>query len=297
MSSAVRNSPEVSWRDHLERCVREACRQEVTARKPGNVHPEAAFSDMVWTDFVRSGEAVAPALARAHETGMAAAVLEAVTRTRKAVGRNTNLGIVLLIAPLAAVPRGTSLEMGIGQVLSGLTRDDAAVVYEAIRRAQPGGMGEAAEGDVAGEPVGTLLEMMQLAAGRDQVAAQYAEGFPAVLGFGLPYLAQCDDWPERWEEHIIGLHLQLMARRPDTLIARKRGIDEAKESAARAAAVLQAGWPFTKESQRRLSEFDAWLRTEGNGRNPGTTADLVTACLFAALREGVVDPSTKSPAR
>jgi triphosphoribosyl-dephospho-CoA synthetase len=34
--------------------------------------------------------------------------------------------------------------------------------------------------------------------------------------------------------------------------------------------------------------LDADLRGDGNARNPGTTADLVTAVLFVALLEGLL---------
>ena len=38
-------------------------------------------------------------------------------------------------------------------------------------------------------------------------------------------------------------------------------------------------------------ELDAYLRSDGHRLNPGTTADLVTACLFVALREGILKPT------
>jgi triphosphoribosyl-dephospho-CoA synthase len=52
--------------------------------------------------------------------------------------------------------------------------------------------------------------------------------------------------------------------------------------------VLDAGWPDNEDSRRALINLDVWLRAEGHSRNPGTTADLVTASLFAALRLGIM---------
>jgi triphosphoribosyl-dephospho-CoA synthase len=90
------------------------------------------------------------------------------------------------------------------------------------------------------------------------------------------------------EPSIIHCHLHLMASYPDTLIARKCGMAEAVESAARARRVLEAGWPHTRDGRTALVELDVWLRADGHRRNPGTSADLTAACLFVALREGTI---------
>lgn len=268
--------------------IRLACLLEATARKPGNVHPQASFDDLCYRDFVISAETVAPLLAESGGRGVGRTVLDAVTATQRAVGRNTNLGTVLLLAPLAAVGPESSLEDGIDGVLDNLTQEDARLVYRAIRTAGAGGLGQVAEQDVADEPTGTLRDVMRLAAERDRVAAQYADGFRDVLQVGVPFLAATDDFASRWEETVIGLQLELMARFPDSLIARKRGPAEAQASADCARDVLKADWPATPAGRRRLQELDRWLREEGNRRNPGTTADLVAASLFAALRCGAV---------
>lgn len=277
-------------RSSLEDCLRTACLMEAAARKPGNVHPAAAFDDLCYEDFARSAEVVAPILSRSGTRGVGRTVLDAVQKTQAAVGRNTNLGMLLLLAPLAAVPEGISLGDGITDVLKRVAREDAALVYEAIRLAEPGGLGRVSEQDVSREPSMTLLEVMQLAAERDQVAAQYASGFDLVLHIGVPILAGVPDFGKRWEEAIITLHLTLMAQAPDTLIARKCGWVEARQSAVLAQRVLDAGWPDTDRGRKELQKFDRWLRDKEHRRNPGTTADLVAACLFAALRDGYVQP-------
>jgi triphosphoribosyl-dephospho-CoA synthase len=272
----------------LTRWIRAACIMEVTAPKPGNVHPGAAFADVCFDDFVRSADAVAPLLARAAEFGTGWVMLEAVRATREAVGRNTNLGIILLLAPLAAVPAERTLRTGIAAVLTQLSVDDARHCYAAIRLASPGGLGTAGQADVSTEPDVDLVEAMTLAADRDSVAKQYAGGFADVLKWGLPRLADCYD-ACRWQESVVRLHLQLMSRLPDTLIARKCGWETARQSQHQAQAVLAAGWPDQPFGRQMLSGFDRWLRADGHRRNPGTTADLVAAILFAGLREGVID--------
>jgi triphosphoribosyl-dephospho-CoA synthase len=272
----------------LEDMLRTACILEATARKAGNVHPRQAFHDLSHNDFVVSARAAAPILARTHEQGVGRAIFEAISATRQQVQSNTNLGIVLLLAPLAAVPAGVRLVDGIGDVLGALTREDADFAYRAIRLADPGGLGAVEANDVSQPPTGTLLEVMRLAADRDLIARQYAENFSLVLEFGLSYLARVTDFERHWEPAIVGLQLEILARHADSLIERKCGLEAAEEASRRAAIVLNSAQPGTRNAQKEYTQFDRWLRADGNRRNPGTTADLIAAVLFAAFRDGGV---------
>jgi triphosphoribosyl-dephospho-CoA synthase len=139
------------------------------------------------------------------------------------------------------------------------------------------------EQDVAEQPTQTLREVMALAAGRDLVALQYANGFAQVLDEVALALKQSVAEGVATEEAIVRCHLQVLATHPDSLIVRKRGEAEALTVRERARQVVQEGG-LDRET------FDAWLREGGHGRNPGTTADLVTAGLFVGLREGWLSP-------
>jgi triphosphoribosyl-dephospho-CoA synthase len=269
-------------------CAQIACIWEATARKPGNVHRYRDFADTVYTDFLLSAAAIAPIMTTACQCRVGVTVLESVRATRRVVGTNTNLGIVLLLAPLAAVPPEEELRSGVELVLAALDVEDARLVYEAIRLASPGGLGSAAEQDVYAEPTQTLRQIMTLAAGRDLIARQYANGFAEVFGDGMPALLAGLERTGSLEGAIVSAHLHLLARHPDTLISRKRGRAEAEEAARRARAVFEARWPTERAGWRALAELDAWLRAEGHQRNPGTTADLVTSCLFVLLRENTI---------
>ncbi|MDB5337673.1 MAG: mdcB [Planctomycetaceae bacterium] len=274
----------------LAQLIRTACILEARARKPGNVHPEIAFPDLCYDDFVRAAQAVSEILPGAVERGVGAAVMEAVQRTRLLVNRptNPNLGIILLLAPLVAVPAEIPLKQGIGEVLAHLTIEDARQVYRAIGLANPGGMGKVEEADLTEAPSISLLEAMRLAADRDSIASEYVTGFPIVLETGVPFLASWPNFEATWETAIIHLQLTLMSRFPDTLIARKCGRELADESAHRAQAVLDAGGLQTEPGRQQLGQLDVWLRTDGHRRNPGTTADLIAASLFAAARDGMI---------
>lgn len=278
-------SNSAGWTARLADRIRLACRVEAYCEKAGNVHRRASFADLTHADFVRAAELVAEPLANAAFLGVGRAVLEAVSATRGALGTNPNLGIVLLVAPLAAVPEGVRLADGIESVLAGLTVGDAELVYEAIRVANPGGLGTADEQDVATAPTETLRQVMCRAAMWDRVAAQYCTGYREVFEQVLPRLAEGNAFGREFERRVRTVQLELLAHAPDSLIVRKCGIDVAVGVSRRALEVLRGGWP---ESEGAWREFDAWLRADGNRRNPGTVADLIAAGLFAGFREGVL---------
>lgn len=265
-----------------------ACLWEVTARKPGNVHRYCDFEDCTYLDFVLGAAALAPVLATAAERPLGQTVLAAVQVQRQVTPRNTHLGIILLLAPLAAVPLSEELGPGVERLLSSLDLADARAVFAAIRLAQPAGLGQVAEQDVACEPSLPLRAIMALATERDLVARQYANGFREVLQEGVPALEEGLRRTGCLEGAILWCQLTLLARHPDSLIARKQGRAEAEEASRRAAAVLAAGWPHHPTGWHRLHDLDHWLRNVGHRRNPGTTADLVTASLFVALRQRIL---------
>lgn len=276
----------VSPPNTLGTCATLACIWEATAPKPGNVYRGADFEDLSYVDFLVSAAVVGPVLEQTVERGVGATVLEAVQRTRAAVATNTNLGMLLLLAPLAAVPAEVSLAKGIGCVLESLTGEDAKHVFAAIRAAQPGGLGDVDEADVKSTAVPeiSLIEAMQLAANRDLVARQYTNNFQHVfqLADSIELLTQ-RDLP--LSDSIVHAFLQLLAENPDSLIARKCGEKIALEVSTQAAAVLASSQPGEASYLSALQEFDFSLRVDGHRRNPGTSADLIAAALFVLLRE------------
>jgi triphosphoribosyl-dephospho-CoA synthase len=255
-----------------------ACVLEVSAEKPGNITPSHDFHDTSYEDMLRSAIAVGPELARVGERGVGETVRAVVEATRRVTPANTNLGIALLLTPLAnAALDGGPLRARLGATLRSLDVADARAAYAAIRLSGAGGLHERVEHDVRSEPTVGLREAMASAAQRDSVASEYVTDFALTFETGLPALAKAlgDGLPVR--DAIVELHLRLLAHTPDTLIARKAGPDAAEQVSAGAREVLGG--------RRTLQSFDASLREPGNALNPGTTADLVTATLFVALVE------------
>lgn len=272
-------------RDLLEHHVQLACLLEVSAAKPGNVTPAHDFSDTTYVDMVRSALALGPVFARrrARERGVGELIADGVRATARVADANTNLGIVLLFAPLvrAAMIRreDEALRSATERTLGQLDVDDAAAAFAAIARTRPGGLGDAREHDVRAPARVSLRVAMAAAAHRDSIASEYATGYAIVFDTGLRLLADAlrDGVPTL--DAIVSLHVGLLASHPDTLIERKAG-------AAAARAVTSAAREV-RDGTRSLADFDASLRGPDHRLNPGTSADLVAGTLLAALLSGV----------
>ena len=124
---------------------------------------------------------------------------------------NTNLGIALLLAPLAkAALAGGPLRERLGETLRGAGRRRRAAAYAAIRLAGAGGLDEPVEHDVRAEPDIGLREAMAAAAERDSIASEYVTDF--ALTFEGPALHRARNCSRR--DAIVELHLRLLAHKP-----------------------------------------------------------------------------------
>jgi len=269
--------------DAVAGAYRDACLAELSALKPGNVHAFAAGHGMTVADFEASAQASAQAIG-APAFSVGARIFEAVRRTRETVGCNTNLGIVLLCAPLAhaaLLPAGGSLRDRLKVALRRLDVADAEQVFAAIRMAEPAGLGAAPEHDVRLPPTVSLATAMSAAAERDCIAAQYVSGFADIFEFSLPHLrATLARWhSEQWAT--TSTYLAILAHLPDSHIARKYGMERAQSVSAMAQpyATRLEGADDPGELTADLLAFDRELKA--TRLNPGTSADLTVGCLFA----------------
>ena len=266
-----------------------ACLLEVSAPKPGNVSPFAGFRDASYEDFLASAAAIGPALTAAGERPLGATIRAAVEATARWVPSNTNLGLVLLLAPLARAaltPGGASLRDRLAATLAATTVADARDTYAAIRLGAPGGLGRAPDQDVAGTPTATLRDVMAMAVERDAIAREYASDFRTTFELGAPALraALADRLP--WRDAVVETYLTLLAAAPDTHIARKLGLPAAVTVQQRGRSVLDAGGVRTAPGREAIAALDGELRDEANTLNPGATADLTGAAIYLVLLEG-----------
>ena len=277
-----------------------ACLLEASAPKPGNVSPGRHFADTRYEDFLASAAAIGGPLAGAGTRPVGATVRLAIEATRRWTRSNTNLGIVLLLTPIAraalASPSSgmtlrvtsevTQLREEVARVLDATTVDDARDVYAAIRLASPGGLGRVEAQDVSGDPDVTLLDAMRLAADRDAVAREYATAFEMTFETGAPALdlARRDGLP--WDEAVVETFLSVLAAAPDTHVARRAGAAAAADVTERARRTLTAGGVRSAAGRRAIDEMDRDLRDVRNMGNPGTTADLTAAAIYVVLLGG-----------
>jgi triphosphoribosyl-dephospho-CoA synthase len=265
-----------------------ACLLDVETRKPGNVSVASAGHGMTSAQFIASAGTAAAGLFTPHAR-VGARILDAVRRTFDAVGCNTNLGIVLLAAPLCAALDAFDANASIDaarwhratqRVLADLDVDDARLAYRAIALANPGGLGDAPEQPVHAPPTVTLRAAMTLAADRDSIARQYENGFADVFGAGLDAAGEVA--AAAAHRAMLDAFLTFLSGWPDSHIVRKQGAAVA-QSVTRDAVRHRAQWRMSGSpvEARALDDWDAELKARGI--NPGTSADLAVATLFVAL--------------
>ena len=279
----------------------DACELDVAVRKPGNVSRLSAGHGMQAALFSASARAsVGPMFHPGARVGDR--IEAAVAATWEVAGCNTNLGIVLLCAPIARavelhpeVDDPVALRAAVEDVLANLDVDDARAAYRAIAQARPGGLGSAPAEDVHGVPSIGLRAAMALAADRDRIARQYRDGYVELFELGLTPLSAAwpdlsmgsrDPVPAAVTNAVQQVYLAFLASRPDSHIVRKHG-------AALAHSVMDAAqrWQARALAGAQLDAdpgFVAWdLELKAAGLNPGTSADFTVAALFVA---GLVAP-------
>lgn len=268
--------------------VRWACLLEATAPKPGNVYPGRSFRDLEYQDFVAAAEIAASAFSQT-DLPISQRMLSAVDSVVTQSGTNVNLGIVLLLGPLVAADESmTSDKVGhreeqhwaaaIAKVLSEFDGADGKNIFQAINNASAGGLGDVDSMDVRESHAQVeIVEAMTLAADRDLIARQYATGFMDLIERIVPLVAASIRRRGDLLGGIVQAQLRMLASEPDSLIARKNGLEVAVSVQKRAQNV---DW----DDLASISKFDDSLRNGTHDLNPGTTADLIAAALYMLLR-------------
>lgn len=262
-----------------------ACEMDVQAFKPGNVSVYADGHDMTVADFRISAQVSAEAITNPHYS-LGEKIYFAVKATREAVGCNTNLGIILLCAPMLHAmlnqPQPASLRTALCDVIASTTVADAEWVFRAITLANPGGLGAAKEQDVRKKPQVTLTQAMTLAADKDRIALQYKSNYKDIFDFAI---FRYNDRLYRWggsDWAATAVFVGLLSQFPDSHIERKYGDKFTRMVAARMAVIdrelSKTGRP--ERLKNMLASVDQEFKSMGI--NPGTTADMTVAAVLAA---------------
>lgn len=285
----------LEWPHRIADAFGEACRDELDAPKPGNVHVFADGHRMTVTDFERSAAAATGPLTAAGQR-IGARILGAVEASFAAVKSNTNLGIILLCAPLAAAaePLPYDLQSSLAKALQGLDRQDAELAFRAIVRASPGGLGRVEHHDVFAPATVTLREAMAEAADRDRIALQYVTGFADVFGLGEAVLATVLLASRDRRLATLAAYLGFLSAFPDSHIMRKHGPAVA-EQIRREASKLGAQARAANRLEDILPDVLAWdAILKQASINPGTSADLTVATLFAYRLRNILPTARNS---
>lgn len=275
-------------RQCLEDAYLQACEVELQAFKPGNVSVFSDGHDMTVADFRRSAEVSAAPISN-PDFSLGEKIYHAVKATREAVACNTNLGIILLCAPLLQAAqfarRPDDLRQALDAVLKNTTEEDADWAFRAIALASPGGLGESSQQDVHRQATVTLLQAMALAADRDRIALQYTNCFKDVFDFTiLAYnrafvLSGDSGWAA------LRVYADMLARYPDSHIERKYGKQYSEWIAEEMALLCKAMDAANKPEEVLTMLYRIDEAFKAKKINPGTTADITVATVLVVLLE------------
>ncbi len=279
----------------ITQAVYKSCITEIKAFKPGNVSIHSEGHGMEADDFIRSAELISPVMGNPHLT-VGERILQSVQLTKSQVGCNTNLGIILLAAPLAQAAfikkENEFLQQILYKVLDNLTVEDATLAFEAIALANPGGLGDANDHDVRDQATVTLLEAMQAAQDRDRIAWQYSNEYKDIFEHGVNTLRmqvlRWKDVENRLEWATVACYLNFMTMFPDSHIVRKFDLETAEKIQKQTESVetMFKACENPIVANRDLRRYDGELKREGI--NPGTSADLTVASLIALSLEALL---------
>jgi triphosphoribosyl-dephospho-CoA synthase len=286
--------------------------------KPGNVHRRADLKGTTFEQFMAGSIAIGPAIQEVAERGfragegeielsdicLGAAIKRAIDDTMEwQCDGNTNLGVVMLLVPLAAAAGATlakegkiriqKLRKNVSKILESTTTEDALDLYDAISTARPGGMGKIDELDVRDEKSKrrikegkiSLYEVMKISSGWDSISKELTTGMKITFEFGAPLVKRLYADTNNINITVVQTFLEILSRYPDTFVQRNHGRKVAEEVSKKAAAILRKGGMLTAEGRTLVLEFDYELRKRRI--NPGTTADLTAASLMLAILGGL----------
>jgi triphosphoribosyl-dephospho-CoA synthase len=304
---------------HISKCLELAILFEVSAAKPGNVNFTVGFEGTRVEHFLasavvagpsfeeaaRRGIAVEDKKLRVNDVGMGEIIKNCVVDIETwQKGGNTLLGTVILFVPIAVAAGMTPtrenfdfefsrLRENLKLAVESTTAEDAVHLYEAVDVAKPSGLNKAPDLDV-NDPSSkerilrenvSLYQVFKIAAGYDDVCAEWVNNYPITFELAYPYLMK-QLKSRDLNTAIMHTFLKVLSEHPDTFIARKVGFEKAREISLNAKKVLELGGVETSKGREGILEFDRKLRESGNLLNPGTTADLTAAALALCTLSG-----------
>jgi triphosphoribosyl-dephospho-CoA synthase len=305
----------------IAQAIQIACLLEAAAEKPGNISPGKSFNDLNYNHFLFSAAAVFPAFLNIEEKGVGEIVYKGIKETHSLIDTNTNLGILLLTAPLASAyvklrkrkkqsffdyPSMElekwhkekenklnaessflkELRKELHLVLNNLDKKDAEFAYQAINFSKAGNLDKVEKGDIADNVDLNLYDAMKLAENRDNIAFEYVNDYSIIFDFAYPRFITNMNKIDSIDNLIIKTFIEILAEYPDSLIARKYDFKTAEQISLKTGKLLKKLENFdiqSKKAENLIAEFDKYLRSQKRKFNPGTTADIITAVIFLSI--------------
>jgi len=294
---------------------------DILTPKPGNVHRYRDHPDTRIIHFAASITQLIHPLYKAAAWGyqlqssvvepkkLGALIKRAVQASMEPHEKNTLLGTILLLIPLAAAAGNaistqklskTSLRQSLTQILHNTNVNDAVELVRALQIASPGGAipktpewtprSQAFDfqsphtiGLIRREKY-TILDLQALAASFDSIAQEYTTDFVYTFDTLYPQVLRALNRYPHVEDAVLATYLWILSTRPDSFIQRKGGPQAAEEVMVQAQKALSRIQKTpAKNWATHILPFDEYLHSKGSKLNPGTTADLLSGALFIAL--------------
>ena len=268
--------------DNLQNAYLFACRKDIELIKPGNVNIKSPHSDTNAEDYLKSSLLSSKELFK-PDYSLGERILNSIKITRSEVKTNTNLGIVLLCAPIIHACiyfNNLTIREGIKKTLSSSTVKDTQDLCMAINISAPGGLGTREIYDTASKPTVNILEIMNHSASYDRISYQYSHDYSDIFDFIIPRLVFLNKKHNSLDISLSLMFMEILAKIPDSHISRKFDDKIAKKTSNNASDLLKI---LDREYSPdyladRLTNLDYEYKKKGI--NPGTTADLLVASLM-----------------
>jgi len=259
-----------------------ACKKDIEVLKPGNVSLESPHHDTSAHDYIKSSINSSHHLFNISYS-LGERVFNSVKATRKTVKTNTNLGIILLCAPIIHslikfndVSIRDSLEISLNQSNS----DDTLLISKSINLAKPGGLGKSIKYDTKSLPKINLIKIMEYSSKYDRISYQYTHKFRDIFDFIVPCIKFHRKHFRSYKHSLALTFLEILSKIPDSHISRKFGDKISKKTSNEANDLLKIldkddSWDL---ASKHLKSLDYEYKKKGI--NPGTTADLLVAGLM-----------------
>lgn len=268
--------------DDLKSAYLFSCKKDIELIKPGNVNLLSSHKDTKAQDYLDSAILSSKELFNQNYS-LGKRILESVNVTRSQVNVNTNLGIILLCAPVIQSYidfNNLDLREGIKKTLSTTSIKDTHDLCAAINISSPGGLGDSDMYDTASYPNASIKQIMDYSQEYDRISYQYSHNFSDIFDFIIPKLEFLNQRYESLDISLSLLFIEILAKIPDSHISRKFGDKIAKKTSNNASDLLKI---LDREYDpdylaKALNNLDYEYKKKGI--NPGTTADLLVASLM-----------------